>query len=375
MIFMSWTLNSMKFLDLKAGYDELKSEFDEAYHRVMDSGWYIRGKECEAFEAEFALYCGTKYAVGVGNGLEALELLLRAYDIGEGDEVIVPSNTYIATWLAVSYVGAKVVPVEPDIRTYNIDPSLIEGTITPNTKAIIAVHLYGQPCDMNPIMEIAAKYNLIVIEDAAQAQGAFYKGQKVGGLGHAAGFSFFPGKNLGAFGDAGAITTNEQAIAEKVRVIANYGSQKKYYNEVRGINSRLDELQAAFLRVKLRHLDEWNVRRKKIASSYLEKLSGIPFVLPYVLTCTDPVWHQFVIRVQDRERLQKYLSEKGVSTMIHYPVPPHKQEAFHKMKSEKFPVSERIHREVLSLPIGPHFQINEEQLVILAIKSAIIRIL
>jgi dTDP-4-amino-4,6-dideoxygalactose transaminase len=351
------------FLDLNAPYKELKQEFDEAYHRIMESGWFVRGKECVAFEGEFARYCETQYAVGVGNGLEALELLLRAYDIGEGDEVIVPSNTYIATWLAVSYVGAKVMPVEPDIRTYNINPNLIESAITPNTRAVIAVHLYGQPCDMDPIMDIAKKHNLIVIEDAAQAQGALYKGRKVGSLGHAAGFSFFPGKNLGAFGDAGAITTNEKAIAEKVRVIANYGSKKKYYNEVKGINSRLDELQAAFLRVKLKYLDDWNDRRKKIASTYLEKFSEASLVLPYVPGYANSVWHQFIIRAQDRELLQKQLSKKGVPTMIHYPVPPHKQEAYNEMKDEKFPISEEIHRDVLSLPIGPHLSKTDTDVI------------
>ena len=363
----------MKFLDLKAGYNELKCELNEAYHRVMDSGWYIRGKECESFEAEFAKYCGSQYAVGVGNGLEALELLLRAYDIGEGDEVIVPSNTYIATWLAVDYVGAKVIPVEPNIRTYNIDPSLIESAITPNTKAIITVHLYGQPCDMDPIMDIAEKHNLIVIEDAAQAQGALYKGRKVGSLGHAAGFSFFPGKNLGAFGDAGAITTNDKAVADRSRVIANYGSQKKYYNEVKGINSRLDELQAAFLRVKLKYLDEWNDRRKIVASQYLEKLSETPLILPYSPSFSNPVWHQFVIRAQERDLLQKQLSAKGVPTMIHYPVPPHKQEAYQKMRGMDLSISEKIHREVLSLPIGPHLQAYEESRVIKELKLAILQ--
>tara|TARA_B100001093_G_scaffold520325_1_gene614707 strand:+ start:3140 stop:4249 length:1110 start_codon:yes stop_codon:yes gene_type:complete len=353
----------MKFLDLKAGFDELRAEFDEAYNRVMDSGWYIRGAECETFEMEFSAYCETNYSVGVGNGLEALELLLRAYGIGVGDEVIVPSNTYIATWLAVSNVGAKVIPVEPDIRTYNIDPQLIEAAITPNTKVIIPVHLYGQPCDMDPITEIANKHHLIVIEDAAQAQGALYKKSKVGSLGHAAAFSFFPGKNLGAFGDAGAITTNDKVIAEKVRVIANYGSYKKYYNDVKGVNSRLDELQAAFLTVKLRYLDEWNHRRKVIASHYLEALKVSSFVLPYVSVHSDPVWHQFVIRAQNRESIQQYLNEQGVSTMIHYPVPPHKQEAYDIMNDEKLPVSEKIHQEVLSLPIGPHFSFKEQEKV------------
>ena len=264
----------MKFLDLQAAYHELKPEFDVAYQRVMNSGWYILGQEVEAFEAEFAEYCQTQYAVGVGNGLEALELLLKAYDIGPGDEVIVPSNTYIATWLAVSYVGATPVPVEPILSTCNINPDFIEAAITPKTKAIMPVHLYGQPADIQPIMALAEKHDLVVIEDAAQAQGALYQGEKVGSLGHAAGFSFYPGKNPGAFGDAGAITTNDQAIAEKVKILRNYGSEKKYHNQVKGVNSRLDELQAAFLRVKLAKLDEWNLRRQQVAAQYQKGLSG-----------------------------------------------------------------------------------------------------
>lgn len=359
----------IKFLDLKAGYDELKLEIDQAYHSVMDSGWFIHGQECEAFESEFANYCQTDYAVGVGNGLEALELLLKAYEIGSGDEVIVPSNTYIATWLAVSYVDAKVVAVEPDIRTYNIDPNLIEKAITPKTKAIIAVHLYGQPCDMNPIMKIAEKHNLIVIEDAAQAQGALYKGRKAGSLGHAAGFSFFPGKNLGAFGDAGAITTNDKQIADKVRLLGNYGSNIKYYNKIKGVNSRLDELQSAFLRVKLRHLDNWNNRRKLIAKKYTTELANTQLVTPFVSENTDPVWHQFVIRTQNRDALQDALKTDNISTMIHYPVPPHKQEAYQDMGHLDLPISEKIHQEVLSLPIYPHLTENNINTIIKAIKG------
>ncbi|WP_440616737.1 DegT/DnrJ/EryC1/StrS family aminotransferase [Cysteiniphilum sp. 6C5] len=358
----------IKFLDLKATYNELKEDLDEAYHRVMDSGWYLLGNELESFEAEFANYCTTKYSVGLGNGLEALELLLRAYDIGADDEVIVPSNTYIATWLAVSYVGAKVVPVEPDIRTYNIDPRLIEEKITSKTKAIIPVHLYGQPCDMDAIMEIANKYGLIVIEDAAQAHGALYKGKKAGSLGHAAGFSFYPGKNLGAFGDAGAITTNDKVIAEKVKVLRNYGSQKKYYNEVKGVNSRLDELQAAFLKVKLAKIDEWHDRRKVLAKLYIDGLASVDSIrLPYVPDYADPVWHLFVIATNKRHELQEKLDSFGVQTMIHYPKPPHFQEAYQDMNDMSFALSEKIHNEVLSLPIGPHLSQEEAKKIIGAI--------
>ena len=348
---------NVPFLDLKATYDEMKNDMDVAYQRVMNSGWYLLGQELNAFEKEFAAYTNTKYCVGLGNGLEALELLLKAYDIGIGDEVIVPSNTYIATWLAVSYVGATPVPVEPLLETYNIDPSLIEAAITLKTKAIIAVHLYGQPCDMDAINKIAQQYGLIVIEDAAQAHGALYKNKKAGSLGHAAGFSFYPGKNLGAFGDAGAITTNDPVIADKVRVLRNYGSEVKYHNKVKGVNSRLDELQAAFLRVKLAKLDEWNERRKVIAQCYLESLAGISDLkLPECAEQINSAWHLFVIRHSDRDLLQKKLKENNIETLIHYPIPPHKQPAYQEMRNKHFPLSEKIHAEVLSLPMGPHIK-------------------
>ena len=349
------------FLDLKSTYTELKSDFDAAYRRVMESGWYLLGNELEAFESEFAAYCGTKYCVGVGNGLEALELLLRAYDIGPGDEVIVPSNTYIATWLAVSYVDATLIPVEPDIRTYNLDPSLIEEKVTSKTKAIIVVHLYGQACDMDAINAIAKKHRLVVIEDGAQSQGALYKNKKVGSLGDAAGFSFYPGKNLGAFGDAGAITTNDAAIARKVKMLRNYGSEKKYLNECKGVNSRLDELQAAFLRVKLTHLDDWNRRRQQLARTYQTSLSRVPtLVLPYVLEDCSSVWHLFVIRCKRRAELQAYLKKFGIETLQHYPIAPHKQSAYAEMNALSYPISEKIHDEVISLPISPHH--TEEQI-------------
>jgi dTDP-4-amino-4,6-dideoxygalactose transaminase len=345
------------FLDLKAPYLELKNELDEAYKRVMESGWYILGEECEAFEKEFADYCGTKYCIGVGNGLDALHLILRAYGIGRGDEVIVPANTYIATWLAVSYADAKPIPVEPDEKTYNINPGLIEQAITDRTKAIIAVHLYGQPADMDSINALAKKYNLKVIEDAAQAHGAKYKGHRAGSLGDAAGFSFYPGKNLGAIGDGGAVTTNDPVLAENIKVLRNYGSRIKYYNEVKGFNSRLDELQAALLRVKLSKLDEWNQRRSKVARIYLQELKNCnDLIMPYVPEWVEPSWHLFVVRSQKRDDLQSYLFKNDIGTLIHYPVPPHLSEAYADMnyKIGDFPITEKIAKSVLSLPMGPH---------------------
>ena len=360
------------FLDLKVPYLELKEEMDAAYRRIMESGWYILGKEVEAFEKEFAAYCGAKHCVGVGNGLEALYLILRGYDIGSGDEVIVPANTYIATWLAVSHTGATPVPVEPDERTYNLDPARIEAAITKRTRAIMPVHLYGQPADMDPISEIAQKHGFKVIEDAAQAHGACYKGRKVGSIGDAAGFSFYPTKNLGAIGDGGAVVTNDGELADRVRVLRNYGSRVKYENEVKGLNSRLDELQAAFLRVKLRHLDEWNSRRRKLAAVYLDQLSDIPdLVLPYVPEWAEPVWHQFIIRYPRRDALQAYLKEFGIGTLIHYPIPPHLSEAYSDMwcKQGSFPITEEIANTVLSLPIGLHLSSDDLLFIARKIKT------
>lgn len=363
---------TVPFLDLKAPHDELRVELRDAFERVLDSGWYILGNEVKQFEQEFAGYCEAKYCIGTGNGLDALHLILRAYGICEGDEVIVPSNTYIATWLAVSSSGATPVPVEPDERTYNIAPTLIEDAITLRTKAIIAVHLYGQPADMDAINAIAKKHGLKVIEDAAQAHGARYKGRPVGTLGDAAGFSFYPGKNLGAIGDGGAVTTNDAVLAQKIRELGNYGSKVKYHNEVKGYNSRLDELQAAFLREKLKVLDAWNAKRKIIAARYLEELNPaiasdekqlkLHLALPYVPEWADPVWHLFVVRTTQREALQTHLTVQGVGTMIHYPIPPHLQQAYVEMGLQEgsLPIAEAIHREVLSLPIGPH--IKEAQL-------------
>lgn len=350
------------FLDFVRPYDELKVELDEAYFRFMRSSWYVLGKEVEAFEEEYAGFCGVKYCVGVGNGLEALHLALRGYGIGEGDEVIVPSNTYIATWLAVSYAGAKPVPVEPDPRTCNLDPDRIEAAITRRAKAIMPVHLYGQSADMDPINRIAAKHGLKVIEDNAQAHGALYKGHRTGSLGDAAGNSFYPSKNLGAFGDAGAVTTNDAQLADRVRVLRNYGSRQKYYNEVKGYNSRLDELQAAFLRVKLKKVDEWNNRRRAIAARYATAFRQSPdLILPHVPEWAEPVWHFYIIRHSHRDRLQQKLSDAGVGTLIHYPVPPHLSGAYAggKWKPGTFPIAENLASTVLSIPMGPHLSTHE----------------
>ena len=372
------------FLKLKPTYVELKDELDDAYHRVMDSGWYLLGCELEAFEAEFAAYCEAKHCIGVANGLDALHLIVRGYGIGPGDEVIVPSHTFIATWLAVSYAGATPVPVEPDPLTYNVDPARIEAAITSRTKAIMPVHLYGQPAEMDPINEIARKHGLKVIEDSAQAQGARYKGRRTGSLGDAAGHSFYPGKNLGAFADAGAVTTNDPALAERVRALRNYGSRQKYHYAAQGINSRMDELQAAFLRVKLRHLDEWNARRVKIATQYLKQLSDLSFqlfsvsglqLLPAVPSWASPVWHLFVIRHSQRDALQKHLAVHGIQTIIHYPIPPHLSGAYanskFKIQNSKFPIAEQLANEVLSLPIGPHIGIGEARVVVESVRKSI----
>jgi len=359
------------FLDVGQTYCEIKDELDAAYQRVMNSGWYILGEEVAAFELEFAAYCGVKHCVGVGNGLEALQLILRGYGIGAGDEVIVPANTYIATWLAVSNAGASVVPVEPVEGTFNIDPSRVEPALTSRTKAILPVHLYGQPADIDPLKEIARRHGLKLIEDAAQAHGARYRERRVGNLGDAAGWSFYPTKNLGAYGDAGAVTTNDDELAERIRLLRNYGSQRKYYNDEKGINSRLDELQAALLRVRLKHLDEWNGRRARVAARYLSELRETDIRLPAVCEGADPVWHLFVVRSKNRDRLQAYLKSRGVNTLVHYPVPPHLQKAYPELEISGgiFRVTEAIHREVLSLPMGPHLSDSDVQRTIDELKS------
>jgi dTDP-4-amino-4,6-dideoxygalactose transaminase len=362
------------FLELKPAYDELRTEFDAAYHRVMESGWLLLGKELEGFEAEYAAYCEAKYCVGVGNGLDALHLILRGYGIGDGDEVIVPTNTFIASWLAISYAGATPVPVEPDPSTFNLDPTRIEPAITSRTKAIMPVHLYGQPADMDAIMGIARKHRLKVIEDNAQAQGARYRGRRTGSLGDAAGNSFYPGKNLGAFSDAGAVTTNDAALADRVRTLRNYGSKKKYYNDHKGYNSRLDEMQAAFLRVKLRKLDEWNERRRVVAARYL---AGMPATgalrLPVVPPWAEPVWHLFVVRHPKREALQQKLAHAEIGSLIHYPVPPHLSGAYADRQWTRgaFPVAEELADTVLSLPMGPHLTADQAGLVMQEMNHAI----
>jgi dTDP-4-amino-4,6-dideoxygalactose transaminase len=361
------------FLDVGATYVALKDELDAAVSRVLSSGWYLLGAEIAAFEEEFAAHVGVKHCIGVGNGLDALHLALRAMNVGSGDEVIVPSNTYIATWLAVNYAGATPVPVEPDLRTYNLDPALIEAAITPRTRAILPVHLYGQPANMDPICEIAQRYGLWVLEDSAQAQGARYRGRRVGSIGHAAGWSFYPAKNLGAFGDAGAVTTNDDGLADRLRELRNYGSKVKYVNEERGFNSRLDEIQAAVLRVKLRHLDSWNDRRRRIAAQYLDLLHQTDLVLPWVETWADPVWHLFVVRSQQRDQLMRRLQEAGIGVLIHYPIPPHLQAAYRDLDRPRgsFPVSEMIHQEVLSLPIGPHLDEAQAASVVATLKEVV----
>ena len=344
------------FLDLGAAYRELKPEIDAAVMRVLDSSWYILGPEVDAFEAEWAAYCQADHAVGVANGLDALVLALRALDVGPSDEVIVPSNTYIATWLAVSAVGATPVPVEPDPTTHNIAPSLIEAAITPATKVLLPVHLYGQPVDLEPILAIAHKHRLRVVEDAAQAHGARYKGRRIGGHGDIVCWSFYPGKNLGALGDGGAITTNNADLADRVRVLRNYGSREKYVNEVQGVNSRLDPIQAAVLRVKLKHLDEWTERRRTIASTYSAGLKDSDLILPHVPSWADPVWHLYVVRSKKRDALQEQLINAGIGSLIHYPIPPHMQDCHTALNlgSDSLPLARRLADEVLSLPMGPH---------------------
>jgi dTDP-4-amino-4,6-dideoxygalactose transaminase len=349
------------FLELKPTYLELREEMNAAYQRVMNSGWYLLGGETETFESEFAAYVGTKHCVTVGNGLDALRIALEAHGVGPGDEVIVPAHTFIATWLAVSQCGATPVAVDVGRDTANIDVSLLEGALTRRTKAIIPVHLYGQPADMDPIREFATRHGLVVIEDAAQAHGARYRGKMCGTLGHAAAFSFYPGKNLGAFSDGGAITTDDDAVARKARMLRNYGSEKRYHHEMAGTNSRLDELQAAFLRVKLRYLDEWNARRTSFAELYASRLSYLAprLSLPSVLEWASPVWHLFVIRHDKRDILQQHLADNGIQTVIHYPIPPHLSKAYEFHSGLSFPIAEEISGKILSLPAGPHFTTDQ----------------
>lgn len=357
------------FLDLKASYLEIQEEIESAVLRTLRSGWYIGGEEVEAFEHEFSSFVSARHCVGVANGLDALTLCLRVLGVGAGDEVIVPGNTFIASWLAVSLCGAVPVPVEPNPTTYNIDPSLIEAAISPRTKAIMPVHLYGQPADLDPILEVAARHGLRVVEDAAQAHGARYKGRPVGSDGDLVAWSFYPGKNLGALGDAGAVTTNDADLARQLRMLRNYGSRERYVHEMMGMNSRLDPVQAAALRVKLRHLDQWNQRRARIAARYQSELNSTSLGLPSVPLWAEPVWHLYCVRHPQRDWLRDQLSQAGIDTLIHYPQPPHLQGAYagSVAPSVALPLTETIAAELVSLPIGPAMQENEVDAVVAAL--------
>lgn len=359
------------FLDLKRVNAAHDAGIRTAIARVLDSGWYILGDEVAGFEREFAAFCEVKHCIGVADGLDALQLILRAYGIGAGDEVIVPSNTFIATWLAVSQSGARPVPVEPDIATHNLDPARIEAAITPATRAIMPVHLYGQPADMGPILEIAQRHGLKVIEDAAQAHGARYQGRRAGGLGDAAGFSFYPGKNLGALGDGGAITTNDDALAARLRMLRNYGSSVKYHHEMAGVNSRLDEIQAAVLRVKLPALDAENAARGRLAAAYLEALRDAPLQLPQQIAGAESAWHLMVVRTDRREQLQAALSAAGIGHMVHYPIACHRQQAYAQDCWPALPIAERLQGELLSLPIAPYMTVEDVGRVAAVIKAAL----
>ena len=366
----------VEFLNLREVNEPHLHAYREAFERVLRSGRYILGQECEAFEAEFAAYCGARHCIGVGNGLDALHLVLRAWGIGAGDEVIVPGNTFIASWLAVSHAGAVPVPVEPDEGSCNIDPARIEAALTPRTKAIMPVHLYGQPADMDAIMAIADRHGLKVLEDAAQAHGARYKGRRTGALGHAAGFSFYPGKNLGALGDGGAITTDDAALAGRLRKLRNYGSAVRYRHEAIGFNTRLDELQAALLRVRLPQLDHDNARRRQRAGEYLAALAGLDLALPEVLPGTEPAWHLFVVRSAARDRLAECLQQQGIGTLVHYPLANHRQGAYCEHPAAgrwpPLPISERLAAQVLSLPIGPTLSSAQAAEVAGAVRTALI---
>lgn len=352
------------FLDLKAINARYKDEIKARIDGVLDSGWYLLGEQNKKFESNFAKYCGTKYCIGCANGLDALRLIIKAYGFGKGDEIIVPANTYIASILAITDNGCTPVLVEPDLDTYNINPDLIEAKITDKTKAILVVHLYGQAVQMEKIWTLAKKYNLKIIEDSAQAHGAYYNSKRVGNLGDASGFSFYPGKNLGALGDGGAVATNDEELAQKIRALANYGSHKKYENIYQGLNSRLDEIQAAVLDVKLKYLDSDNAKRKEIAQYYLKNIKNSLIALPQIYDENSHVWHLFVVRVKDRARFQSYLNVNGVQTIIHYPIPPHKQECYKELNHLSFPITEQIHNEIISLPISPVMSDSQIQKVV-----------
>jgi dTDP-3-amino-3,4,6-trideoxy-alpha-D-glucose transaminase len=365
---------SIPFLDVKAGYEELRDDLDRAAARVMQSGWYIMGPEVETFERAFAAYCGAPHCIGVGNGLDALHLVLRALHIGPGDEVIVPANTFIATWLAVSLVGARPVPVEPDETTHTMSPQAVEDAVTVRTRAVIPVHLYGRPADMDALADIGRRRGLHVIEDAAQAHGARWRGRPAGSLGRAAAFSFYPGKNLGAFGDSGAIVTADDDLAAQLRRLRNYGSTKKYHHDVQGVNSRLDPLQAALLAVKLTHLDDWNARRRQVATVYLDRLRDVPgLVLPPADDDAQTSWHLFVIRHPRRDALAARLKVAGIETIVHYPIPPHLAPAYRDLgyKTGSFPMTEVLAQTVLSLPIGPHLHPQAAEQVVECLLEAV----
>lgn len=354
----------IKFLDLHKINERYRAEINESIKRVLDSGWYLLGKEDETFEKSFAQYCGAKHAIGVANGLDALRLIIKGYEFGEGDEIIVPANTYIASVLAITDNGCTPIFVEPDIETYNINPDLIEEKITSKTKAIMVVHLYGQVVEMDKIWELAKKYNLKIIEDSAQAHGAIYNEKRTGNLGDASGFSFYPGKNLGCLGDGGAVTTNDDELAQKIRALRNYGSEVKYNNLYKGYNSRLDEIQAAVLSVKLEYLDEDNEKRRKIAKFYRENIKNPSIILPKIEDEKSHVWHIFAVRTENRDGFQKYLKGKDIETVVHYPIPPHKQKAYSEFNDLSLPITEKIHNEVLSLPISPVMSESEIEYVV-----------
>lgn len=363
------------FYELNTVHRSIQQELDAAYQRVVLSGTYILGTDLNSFEKNFADYCNARHCIAVGNGLDALHLIVRAMEIGTGDEVIVPANTFIASWLAISFAGATPVPVEPDVRTYNINPELIEAAITPKTKAIMVVHLYGQPADIDPINALAKKYGLKVIEDSAQAHGARYKDNRIGGLSDAAGFSFYPTKNLGALGDAGAVITNNDGLAEKIRLLRQYGSPIKYQHDIKGFNTRLDELQAAFLNVKLTKLEAWNAKRVELAAQYQEALADVDqIVIPYVPSWATPVWYSYVILHPNRDALIEKLKKAGIGTLIHYPCPPHLSGSYAEMQYRPgdFPITEKISREILSLPMGPHLDKEQINLVVKALKDSLI---
>lgn len=354
----------IKFLDLKKINNRYREEIDSRIKNILDKGWYLQGEENENFTKNFANFCGTKFALGVANGLDALNLIIKAYGFGNGDEIIVPANTYIATILAISENGCIPILVEPDIKTYNINPDSIEEKITTKTKAIMVVHLYGQAVQMAKIWKIAKKYNLKIIEDSAQAHGAIYQENRTGNLGDASGFSFYPGKNLGCMGDGGAVTTNDEELFNKIKAIANYGSDRKYHHIYKGVNSRLDEIQAAVLDIKLNHLDSDNNKRREISKYYRENIKNSKIILPETYDEKSHVWHIFAVRTQNRDEFQKYLTEKGIQTIIHYPTPPHKQGAYKEWNNLSFPITEEIHNTILSLPISPVMTDSEIEKVV-----------